>query len=123
LQKYIDENIRDVYLKEILVVKIEEILNTHKSPNNIPLLIAPTENDWQNPPTKNHVVIEGIDSDSKGEKFAMIVTTENSHRLEERVDIRKPDDKGRVLGFFQPTKQYGVFQRTNNLNLKSFQGH
>ena len=104
LQKYIVDNIRDVYLKEILDVKIEEILNTHKSTNNIPLVIAPTENDWQIPPTKNHVLIEGIDCESKEKTFAMIITAENSHKLEEWVNIREPDDKGRVLEFSKPAK-------------------
>lgn len=107
----------DTYQKSILQEQVNEILNITDSPNKIPLVIAPTENDWKIPPTKNHVLIEGIDSDPK-EKFAMIITAENSHRLKEWVDIRKPDDKGKVLGFSQSTKRHGVFRRTKNLKLK-----
>ncbi|HXP50901.1 MAG TPA: hypothetical protein VN922_13150, partial [Bacteroidia bacterium] len=52
----------------------------------------------------NHVLLWGLDSDPKQKECIMIVTSENSHQLEERVSIQIPDDKGKVLRFSEPAK-------------------
>jgi len=64
-------------------------------------VIAPTENDWQTPPANNHVLLEGINSSSNRRKYTLIVSTENSPRLEDRVSVIKPDIKGNVVKFSQ----------------------
>lgn len=102
LKKHIEYGL-DLYQKSILEEQVNEILNKIDSPSKIPLVVAPTENGWEIPPANNWVLLEGIDSDSK-KKYTMIVTTENSPKLEERVNIHKPDGEGRVLEFSKPSK-------------------
>lgn len=98
LQNYMGY-IKYVTLREILEQEVSAINDVFKSKNDIPLIIAPTENGWQSPPSSNHVLLEGNDSNSKEKNFAIIVTTENSKRLEEIVNIQKPDNKGKIVEF------------------------
>ena len=97
-------SIREVTLRYILLQQVSEISHIFKTSDDIPLVIAPTENDWQVPPNKNHVLLWGLDSDAKQKEYTMIVTSENSHQLEERVSIQIPDDEGKVLQFSEPAK-------------------
>ncbi len=62
---------------------------------------SPIENDWQIPHYKNNVLIDGNESSSKEKKFAIIISTENSNQLEERIGIQKPDNNGKVVQFYQ----------------------
>ena len=104
LQNYVNENIREVTLRDILLQEVSVISHIFKTSEDIPLVIAPTETDWQVPPNKNHVLLWGLDSDTKQKEYTMIITSENSHQLEEQVSIQIPDDEGKVLQFSQPAK-------------------
>jgi hypothetical protein len=104
LQNYVNECVREVTLRYTLLQEVSEISHIFKTSDDIPLVIAPTENDWQVPPNKNHVLLWGLDSDAKQKEYTMIVTSENSHQLRERVSIQIPDDKGKVLQFSEPAK-------------------
>ncbi|HKR57435.1 MAG TPA: hypothetical protein VJR67_01040 [Candidatus Nitrosopolaris sp.] len=112
LQNYVNESISEVTLRYILLQGVSEISHIFKTPEDIPVVIAPTENDWQVPPNKNHILLWSLDSDAKLKEYTMIVTSENSHQLEERVSIHKPDDKGRVLQFSEPAKGSAFLPKT-----------
>ncbi len=112
LQNYINENIREVTLRYILLQEVSEISHIFKTSDDIPLVIAPTENDWQVPPNKNHVLLWRLDSDAKQKEYTMIVTSENSHQLEERVSIQIPDVEGKVLQFSEPVKGSAFHAKT-----------
>jgi len=112
LQNYVNESISEVTLRYILLQGVSEISHIFKTPEDIPVVIAPTENDWQVPPNKNHVLLWSLDSDAKLKEYTMIVTSENSHQLEERVIIHIPDDEGRVLQFSEPEKGSAFLPKT-----------
>ena len=112
LQNYVNESIREVTLRYILLQQVSEISHIFKTSDDIPLVIAPTENDWQVPPNKNHVLLWGLDYDAKQKEYTMIVTSENSHQLEERVSIQIPDDEGKVLQFSEPAKGSAFHAKT-----------
>jgi hypothetical protein len=104
LQNYVNENIREVILRDTILQEVSVISHIFKTSDDIPLVIAPTEIDWQVPPNKNHVLLWGLDSDAKQKEYAIIVTSENSNRLEERISIQIPDNDGKVLQFSGPAK-------------------
>jgi hypothetical protein len=112
LQKYVNESVREVTLRDILLQGVSEISHIFETSDDIPLVIAPTENDWQVPANKNHVLLWGLDSDAKQKEYTMIVTSENSHQLEERVSIHMPDDEGKVLQFSEPAKGSAFHAKT-----------
>ncbi|MGB6671753.1 MAG: hypothetical protein WBE34_04910, partial [Candidatus Nitrosopolaris sp.] len=62
LEDYI-KSIKETTLKDILLLEVKKVKDLFKSSTDIPLVIAPTENDWQMPPTKNHIISRGIDFD------------------------------------------------------------
>jgi hypothetical protein len=72
-KNYIDHYKVHVYLKDVPDLRVKEILNIHKSPNNILLVIVSTKNVWQNLPSKSHALIEENASNSKEKKFALNV--------------------------------------------------
>ena len=94
LKKHVD-GFHDVSLRTPLSLEIDEYIANNKSVEDIPLIIAPTENGWE-APQLNHILLRqsqllNNDSESttnilKG-NFKIIVTAENAKGINEGVTI------------------------------------
>lgn len=108
LKKHVD-GFHDVSLRIPLSLEIDEYIANNKSVEDIPLIIAPTENGWESPQL-NHILLRqsqlfNNDSESttnilKG-NFKIIVTAENAKSINERVTISSStlNENGEIVTF------------------------
>lgn len=90
--------------RQALKMKIDREygVDGNKLMQNMPSIIAPTENGWQFPPWHNYILLHQFEVDSKQEStFRIAITAENARRIDEPVTISTeiPDKSGKIISF------------------------